>query len=53
MYLQASRQPLPRDEVSQIHEDCKRMGLIIGRGGLFSQVRERLAFTCYLRQAPP
>ncbi|XP_036984948.2 alanine--glyoxylate aminotransferase 2, mitochondrial isoform X1 [Artibeus jamaicensis] len=32
-----SRQPLPREEVSQIQEDCKRMGLIIGRGGLFSQ----------------
>ncbi|XP_036919049.1 alanine--glyoxylate aminotransferase 2, mitochondrial isoform X2 [Sturnira hondurensis] len=33
----ASCQPLPREEVDQIHEDCKRMGLIIGRGGLFSQ----------------
>ncbi|XP_054570301.1 alanine--glyoxylate aminotransferase 2, mitochondrial isoform X2 [Eptesicus fuscus] len=32
-----SRQPLPREEVNQIHEDCRRMGLIIGRGGLFSQ----------------
>ncbi|XP_045427549.1 alanine--glyoxylate aminotransferase 2, mitochondrial isoform X3 [Pipistrellus kuhlii] len=33
----ASRQPLPREEVNQIHEGCRRMGLIIGRGGLFSQ----------------
>ncbi|XP_070267520.1 alanine--glyoxylate aminotransferase 2, mitochondrial isoform X1 [Myotis yumanensis] len=33
----ASRQPLPREEVSQIHEDCRQMGLIVGRGGLFSQ----------------
>lgn len=32
-----SRQPLPREEVNQIHEDCKRMGLLIGRGGIFSQ----------------
>nr|KAF6354234.1 alanine--glyoxylate aminotransferase 2 [Myotis myotis] len=32
-----SRQPLPREEVSQIHEDCRQMGLIVGRGGLFSQ----------------
>lgn len=32
-----SRQPLPREEVNQIHHDCKCMGLLIGRGGLFSQ----------------
>ncbi|KAM9106327.1 alanine--glyoxylate aminotransferase 2, mitochondrial isoform 2-T2 [Megaptera novaeangliae] len=32
-----SRQPLPREEVNQIHQDCKRMGLLIGRGGTFSQ----------------
>ncbi|XP_029796873.1 alanine--glyoxylate aminotransferase 2, mitochondrial [Suricata suricatta] len=32
-----SRQPLPQEEVNQIHEDCKRMGLIIGRGGIFAQ----------------
>ncbi|XP_045704243.1 alanine--glyoxylate aminotransferase 2, mitochondrial isoform X3 [Phyllostomus hastatus] len=41
-----SRQPLPREEVSQIHEDCKRMGLIIGRGGLFSQFVPRHSKTC-------
>ncbi|XP_075399117.1 alanine--glyoxylate aminotransferase 2, mitochondrial isoform X3 [Tenrec ecaudatus] len=32
-----SRQPLPREEVTQIHEDCKHMGLLVGRGGIFSQ----------------
>ncbi|XP_048224323.1 alanine--glyoxylate aminotransferase 2, mitochondrial isoform X2 [Perognathus longimembris pacificus] len=32
-----SRQPLPQDEVSQIHEDCKDMGLLLGRSGIFSQ----------------
>nr|KAF6439675.1 alanine--glyoxylate aminotransferase 2 [Rousettus aegyptiacus] len=32
-----SCQPLPSEEVSQIHEDCKDMGLLIGRGGIFSQ----------------
>ncbi|XP_076973063.1 alanine--glyoxylate aminotransferase 2, mitochondrial isoform X1 [Tamandua tetradactyla] len=32
-----SRQPLPLEEVNQIHEDCKCMGLLIGRGGIFSQ----------------
>ncbi|XP_012874072.1 PREDICTED: alanine--glyoxylate aminotransferase 2, mitochondrial [Dipodomys ordii] len=32
-----SRQPLPGDEVSQIHEDCKDMGLLLGRGGIYSQ----------------
>ncbi|OWK02130.1 AGXT2, partial [Cervus elaphus hippelaphus] len=32
-----SHQPLPREEVNQIHHDCKCMGLLIGRGGLFSQ----------------
>ncbi|XP_055003144.1 alanine--glyoxylate aminotransferase 2, mitochondrial [Sorex araneus] len=38
------RQPLPREEVNQIHEDCKQMGLLIGRGGVFSQT---------FRVAPP
>ncbi|XP_072807298.1 alanine--glyoxylate aminotransferase 2, mitochondrial isoform X3 [Vicugna pacos] len=33
----ASRQPLPCEEVNQIHQDCKYMGLLIGRGGIFSQ----------------
>ncbi|XP_005386248.1 PREDICTED: alanine--glyoxylate aminotransferase 2, mitochondrial [Chinchilla lanigera] len=32
-----SRRPLPREEVNQIHEDCKDMGLLLGRGGIFSQ----------------
>nr|XP_044988790.1 alanine--glyoxylate aminotransferase 2, mitochondrial [Jaculus jaculus] len=32
-----SCQPLPRKEVNQIHEDCKDMGLLVGRGGIFSQ----------------
>lgn len=32
-----SRQPLPKTEVYQIHEDCKDMGLLVGRGGNFSQ----------------
>ncbi|EHB11451.1 Alanine--glyoxylate aminotransferase 2, mitochondrial [Heterocephalus glaber] len=32
-----SRQPLPCEEVNQIHEDCKNMGLLVGRGGTFSQ----------------
>ncbi|KAB1281583.1 Alanine--glyoxylate aminotransferase 2; mitochondrial [Camelus dromedarius] len=33
----ASHQPLPCEEVNQIHQDCKCMGLLIGRGGIFSQ----------------
>lgn len=53
MYLQVSHQPLPREEVNQIHHDCKCMGLLIGRGGLFSQVRKRLVFTCQFRKASP
>ncbi|XP_071658384.1 alanine--glyoxylate aminotransferase 2, mitochondrial isoform X3 [Patagioenas fasciata] len=32
-----SRRPLPAEEVSQIWEDCKDMGILIGRGGLYSQ----------------
>ncbi|XP_022349234.1 alanine--glyoxylate aminotransferase 2, mitochondrial isoform X2 [Enhydra lutris kenyoni] len=32
-----SCQPLPREEVNEIHDDCKRMGLLIGRGGIFAQ----------------
>uniref|UniRef100_A0A8C0VYY7 Alanine--glyoxylate aminotransferase 2, mitochondrial n=1 Tax=Castor canadensis TaxID=51338 RepID=A0A8C0VYY7_CASCN len=35
--LEMSRQPLPREEINQIHEDCKDMGLLVGRGGIFSQ----------------
>ncbi|KAL0628563.1 Alanine--glyoxylate aminotransferase 2, mitochondrial [Plecturocebus cupreus] len=32
-----SRQPLPLEEVNQIHEDCKNMGLLVGKGGIFAQ----------------
>ncbi|XP_035963322.1 alanine--glyoxylate aminotransferase 2, mitochondrial isoform X1 [Halichoerus grypus] len=32
-----SSQPLPQEEVNEIHEDCKRMGLLIGKGGIFAQ----------------
>ncbi|KAM3655058.1 alanine--glyoxylate aminotransferase 2, mitochondrial isoform X2 [Ammospiza nelsoni] len=32
-----SRCPLPAEEISQIWEDCKDMGVLIGRGGLYSQ----------------
>ncbi|XP_030669642.1 alanine--glyoxylate aminotransferase 2, mitochondrial isoform X2 [Nomascus leucogenys] len=32
-----SRRPLPCEEVNQIHEDCKHMGLLVGRGSIFSQ----------------
>ncbi|KAM5330625.1 alanine--glyoxylate aminotransferase 2, mitochondrial isoform 4-T4 [Glossophaga mutica] len=44
-----SRQPLPREEVSEIHEDCKRMGLIIGRGGVFSQTFRIAPSMCITR----
>uniref|UniRef100_A0A663FEQ9 Alanine--glyoxylate aminotransferase 2, mitochondrial n=1 Tax=Aquila chrysaetos chrysaetos TaxID=223781 RepID=A0A663FEQ9_AQUCH len=29
--------PLPAEEINQIWEDCKDMGVLIGRGGLYSQ----------------
>ncbi|XP_025893828.1 alanine--glyoxylate aminotransferase 2, mitochondrial isoform X1 [Nothoprocta perdicaria] len=32
-----SRHPLPDEEISQIWEDCKDMGILLGRGGLFRQ----------------
>ncbi|XP_032941453.1 alanine--glyoxylate aminotransferase 2, mitochondrial isoform X5 [Catharus ustulatus] len=32
-----SRRPLPAEEINQIWEDCKDMGVLIGRGGLYSQ----------------
>ncbi|XP_021235653.1 alanine--glyoxylate aminotransferase 2, mitochondrial [Numida meleagris] len=32
-----SRHPLPSEEISQIWEDCKDMGVLIGRGGLYNQ----------------
>ncbi|XP_078531060.1 alanine--glyoxylate aminotransferase 2, mitochondrial isoform X2 [Lissotriton helveticus] len=35
---QESRQPLPPEEVSQIWEDIKDMGVLIGKGGLYGQV---------------
>lgn len=43
MCSQMSRQPLPIEEINQIHEDCKNLGLLVGRGGLFSQVRNHLS----------
>lgn len=32
-----SRHPLPAEEINQIWEDCKDMGVLIGRGGLYNQ----------------
>uniref|UniRef100_A0A8C3LSQ3 Alanine--glyoxylate aminotransferase 2, mitochondrial n=1 Tax=Chrysolophus pictus TaxID=9089 RepID=A0A8C3LSQ3_CHRPC len=32
-----SRHPLPCEEINQIWEDCKDMGVLIGRGGLYNQ----------------
>ncbi|OXB79160.1 UNVERIFIED_CONTAM: hypothetical protein H355_006619 [Colinus virginianus] len=32
-----SRRPLPSEEINQIWEDCKDMGVLIGRGGLYNQ----------------
>ncbi|KAG8131181.1 hypothetical protein E2320_017730 [Naja naja] len=33
-----TREPLPADEMDQIWEDCKDMGLLIGKGGMYLQV---------------
>ncbi|XP_035419667.1 alanine--glyoxylate aminotransferase 2, mitochondrial isoform X3 [Cygnus atratus] len=32
-----SRHPLPAEEICDIWEDCKDMGVLIGRGGLYNQ----------------
>ncbi|XP_054842537.1 alanine--glyoxylate aminotransferase 2, mitochondrial isoform X2 [Eublepharis macularius] len=32
-----SRQPLPAEEMSQIFEDCKDLGVLLGKGGIHSQ----------------
>lgn len=32
-----TRKPLPVEEINQISEDCKDMGVLLGTGGLFSQ----------------
>uniref|UniRef100_W5N1L2 Alanine--glyoxylate aminotransferase 2, mitochondrial n=1 Tax=Lepisosteus oculatus TaxID=7918 RepID=W5N1L2_LEPOC len=32
-----SREPLPAAEMNQIFEDCKDMGLLIGKGGVYGQ----------------
>nr|XP_033788810.1 alanine--glyoxylate aminotransferase 2, mitochondrial [Geotrypetes seraphini] len=35
---QDSRRPLPPEEMNLIWEDCKEMGVVIGKGGLYGQV---------------
>ncbi|XP_036614204.1 alanine--glyoxylate aminotransferase 2, mitochondrial isoform X1 [Trichosurus vulpecula] len=47
---QDSRQPLPLKEMNLIHEDCKDMGLILGRGGLFSQTFRIAPPMCITKQ---
>ncbi|KAM6470075.1 alanine--glyoxylate aminotransferase 2, mitochondrial [Liasis olivaceus] len=32
-----TRQPLPAEEIDQIWEDCKDMGVLIGKGGMYLQ----------------
>uniref|UniRef100_A0A8C8SU32 Alanine--glyoxylate aminotransferase 2, mitochondrial n=1 Tax=Pelusios castaneus TaxID=367368 RepID=A0A8C8SU32_9SAUR len=32
-----SRQPLPAEEMSEIWEDCKDMGVLLGKGGIYGQ----------------
>lgn len=36
--LQASRDPLPADEVASIWETTKDLGVLIGKGGLYGTV---------------
>lgn len=38
--LQASREPLPPEAMSEIFEDVKDMGVLIGKGGLSGQVMQ-------------
>uniref|UniRef100_A0A4X2LG28 Alanine--glyoxylate aminotransferase 2, mitochondrial n=1 Tax=Vombatus ursinus TaxID=29139 RepID=A0A4X2LG28_VOMUR len=47
---QESRQPLPHKEMNLIHEDCKDMGIILGRGGLFSQTFRIAPPMCITKQ---
>ncbi|XP_051845632.1 alanine--glyoxylate aminotransferase 2, mitochondrial [Antechinus flavipes] len=47
---QDSRQPLSLKEVNLIHEDCKNMGLIVGRGGLFNQTFRIAPPMCITKQ---
>ena len=35
---QASREPLPPEAMSEIFEDIKDMGVLIGKGGVYGQV---------------
>lgn len=35
---QTSRDPLPPEAISEIFEDVKDMGVLIGKGGLYGQV---------------
>ncbi|XP_044520331.1 alanine--glyoxylate aminotransferase 2, mitochondrial isoform X3 [Gracilinanus agilis] len=45
-----SRQPLPLKEMNLIHEECKDMGLLLGRGGLFSQTFRIAPPMCITKQ---
>ncbi|XP_075788695.1 alanine--glyoxylate aminotransferase 2, mitochondrial isoform X4 [Pelodiscus sinensis] len=45
-----SCQPLPVEEMSQIWENCKDMGLLIGRGGLYNQTFRLKPPMCITKQ---
>lgn len=38
-YLQVSREPLPPEGMNDIFEDVKDMGVLIGKGGIYGQVK--------------
>ena len=40
--IQGSRAPLPPEEVFEIWDYCKDNGLLVGRGGLYGTVSDRL-----------
>lgn len=43
-----TRTPLPNDDMLEIFEDTKNMGLLIGKGGVYNNVRAAFIFTNHI-----
>ncbi|UYV60323.1 AGXT2 [Cordylochernes scorpioides] len=52
MIIMESRTPLPTPEVGEIFEDCKDMGLLVGKGGNFGN-NDSMDVWQVLRIKPP
>lgn len=48
-FLQVSRDPLPTEDMLEIFEEVKDMGVLIGKGGLYGQVPQHTTHTYVTR----